>query len=386
MLGGKIWCSGIVVVCVLAAACSSGDDDAGEPAEDDTTTTTVAEHTYPGDEWATVDRSDAGFDAAGLTRLADTAAAANSTCLVVTRGGELVDEHYWRDMTPDSPREAFSVTKSITSTLVGIAQDQGLLDIAEPAADYIPEWSGTDAAAVSVENLLSNNSGRHWDLNTDYVRMAIGAPDKTAFAVGLAQDTAPGEVWAYNNSAIQTLSAVLEAATGADPVDFARTQIFEPLGMRHSALGTDAAGNALTYAGLQTTCRDLARFGYLMLRDGVWDGEQVVSSEYVAQATGESSTPLNAAYGWLWWLNHKGPIGSPTLATTGVEDAPIADGQLVPGAPDDVFWALGFNNQIVAVIPSEDIVAVRMGPRPPTEAPFTQAELTLGVLDALTAP
>ena len=371
----------LAVMALALAACSSGDDDSAS-----NTTTTVVERRYPGDEWTTVDPADAGFDPAGLDRLAARAEAAGSDCLVVTRDGEVVDERYWQGVTADAPREAFSVTKSITSTLVGIAQDEGDLDVTGAAADHIPAWQGTDAAAVTIENLLSNDSGRHWDFGTDYRGMAINAADKTAFAIGLAQDDAPGEVWAYNNSAIQTLSAVLESATGESPVDFARTRLFEPLGMRHSELSTDAAGNALTYAGMKTTCLDLARFGYLMLRDGVWDGEPVVSSDYVEQATGTSSTPLNAAYGWLWWLNHQGPIGSPRLATTGAADAPIADGQLAPGAPDDVFWALGFNNQIVTVIPSEGVVAVRMGARPPEGTPFTQVELTMGVLDARAAP
>jgi CubicO group peptidase (beta-lactamase class C family) len=217
--------------------------------------------------------------------------------------------------------------------------------------------------------------------------MAIGASDKTAFALALGQDAPPGDVWAYNNSAIQTLSAVLETATGDDPIDYARTHLFEPLGMAYSTLTTDAAGNALTFMGLRTTCLDLARFGYLMLRDGVWDGEQVVSSDYVEQATGRSSTELNAAYGLLWWLNRKGTIATPALATTGIDDGSGARrGQLVPGAPDDAFWALGFRNQIVAVIPSEGIVAVRMGAAPPPGAPFTQAELTAGVLDAVVDP
>jgi CubicO group peptidase (beta-lactamase class C family) len=372
----------VLASAVVIAACSPGGDAGGGA----TTTTTVVEDTYPGDAWAAVEPGEAGFDPAGLDRLAAQAEAAGSACLVVTRDGEVVDERYWQGMTADTPREAFSVTKSVTSTLVGIAQDEGLLDLAEPAAEHIPQWSGTPAEAVTVENLLSNDSGRHWDLATDYGGMALNAADKTAFAVDLAQDDAPGEVWAYNNSAIQTLSAVLESASGQSPVDFARTRLFEPLGMRHSELTTDAAGNALTYAGMKTTCLDLARFGYLMLRDGVWDGQPVVSSDYVEQATGESSTPLNAAYGWLWWLNHRGPIGSPRLATTGAADAPIADGQLVPDAPDDVFWALGLNNQIVAVIPSEGVVAVRMGAGPPPGSPFTQAELTMGVLDALATP
>lgn len=378
--------TGCVLVLAVTAACSPDEPAKSDDASRDNTATPVAEATYPGDEWATIDPVAAGFDPSSLGQLAAKAEAAGSSCLVVTRDGEVVRQDYWNGAGPEHPVEAFSVTKSVTSTLVGIAQDQGLLDIDQTAADFIPEWAGTNAAAVTVDNLLSNDSGRHWDLATDYVEMAVQASDKTAFGVDLAQDAAPGEVWAYNNSAIQTLSAVLESATGTSPVDLARTQLFEPLGMTHSKLTTDAAGNALTYAGLQTTCLDLARFGYLMLRGGEWDGEQVVSPEYVQQATGGPSTPLNAAYGLLWWLNREGPISSPLVATTGAADAPIAKGQLVPGAPDDAFWALGFNNQIVSVIPSEGIVAVRLGRRPPPEAAFAQTELTMGVLDALATP
>jgi CubicO group peptidase (beta-lactamase class C family) len=155
--------------------------------------------------------------------------------------------------------------------------------------------------------------------------------------------------------------------------------------MRDSEMSTDAAGNTITFMGLQTTCLDLARFGYLMLRGGTWNGEQVVSGDYVEQATAVSSTDLNAGYGYLFWLNHRGPVASPVLATSGVGDNAIADGQIVPGAPEDVFWALGFNDQVVAVIPSEGIVAVRMGAGPPAEAPFGRGELTTGVLSAVVA-
>jgi len=378
-----------VVLAGTAVACSpDGRSGAGPGSADSTATATDEDDvTYPGDEWATVDPATAGFDPAALGRLDEAAAAAGSTCLVVTRDGAVVDERYWRGSTADTPREAFSVTKSVTSTLVGIAQDADRLELDDPAADYLPEWRGTTSEAVTVENLVRNDSGRHWDLATDYRDMAIGASDKTAFALALGQDAPPGDVWAYNNSAIQTLSAVLETATGEDPIDYARTHLFEPLGMADSTLTTDAAGNALTFMGLRTTCLDLARFGYLMLRDGVWDGEQVVSSDYVEQATGRSSTELNAAYGLLWWLNREGTIATPALATTGIDDGSGARrGQLVPGAPDDAFWALGFRNQIVAVIPSEGIVAVRMGAAPPPGAPFTQAELTAGVLDAVVDP
>ena len=373
----------------LTGACSPGGDVDAAPgaSSGDTPATEPVAPAYPGGEWTSVEPAAAGFDPAALDRLHQAAGAAASTCLVVTRDGAVVDEHYWDGATAGTTRQAFSVTKSLTSTLVGIAQDEGLLALDDPAVEHIPEWRGTDSASVTVEDLLSGDSGRQWDFGTDYRdNMAIGAPDKTAFAVGLGQDAPPGEMWAYNNSAVQTLSAVLESATGEDAAEYARSRLFEPIGMASSSMTTDSAGNVLTFMGLQSTCPDLARFGYLMLNDGAWEGEQVVSSDYVERATRRSSTDLNAAYGLLWWVNHEGAIASPAPATSGADDGVVAQGRLVPDAPDDAFWALGFRNQVVAVIPSEGIVAVRMGAAPPAGAPFGHAELTMGVLDALVDP
>ena len=374
-----------LIVVVLAAAWALGSCSSGAPGSTSgsaETATTVPAFRYPQGEWDHVDAAAAGFDAGKLAALDEQAREAGSTCLVVTKDGAVVDQQDW-GKAPDDSREAFSATKSVTSFLVGMAQDQGDLQLSDSASQYIPQWQGTPAEAVTIRDLLSNDSGRHWDFATDYGVMALKAPDKTAFAIGLGQDAPPGQVWAYNNSAIQTLSAVLASATGEQATDFAQQDLFSRIGMADSRMTTDAAGNTQMYAGLQTTCLDMARFGYLALRDGAWDGEQVVSSDYVHQATAVSSTPLNAAYGLLWWLNHRGPVASPQQATTGSGDGSIADGQLDPQAPDDVFWALGFNNQIVAVIPSQGVVAVRMGVKPPADAPFTQNDLTDGVLGAL---
>ncbi|MGE0309497.1 MAG: serine hydrolase domain-containing protein, partial [Acidimicrobiia bacterium] len=263
--------------------------------------------------------------------------------------------------------------------------DDGALSLTDPAEKFIPEWRGTAAAAVTITNLLTNDSGRHWDVITDYSDMAIRASDKTAFSIALAQDAPPGTTWAYNNAAIQTLSAVLESATGQPPRDYARNKLFDRIGMAHSEMGVDGAGTTMTFSGLRTTCLDLARFGYLMLNNGAWNGEQIVSKTYAQRATGVSSTPLNAAYGLLFWLNRPGVIASNAAVTNGSGEN-TRQGQLAPGAPDDVFWALGLGNQIVAVIPSERIVAVRMGGLPPKETPFTEAALTNGVLDALNRP
>jgi CubicO group peptidase (beta-lactamase class C family) len=369
----------LLVLSALIAGCADDGGDAS-PAP----STTVADETrYPGAEWDVVDPLEAGFDPDRLQDLADTAEAAASTCLVVVRDGAVVDERYWAGGAPDVPREAFSVTKSVTSTLVGIAQDDGALDIEDPAATYIPSWAGTPSADVTIRNLLSNDSGREWSLDLDYREMAALAPDKTAFAVGLGQDEPPGTVWAYNNSAIQTLDAVLEAATGTPMHEFAQERLLDPIGMASSEIRTDQSGSTFAFMGLQTTCLDLARFGHLALNHGRWEDGQVISADYLEEATGRSSTDLNAAYGYLWWLNRPGPIASPAVATGAPGEGSVADGQIDPAAPEDVFWALGFRDQIVAVIPSEGIVAVRMGDQPPAAAPLTQATFTDAVLAAL---
>src|SRR5262249_20211970 len=160
---------------------------------------------------------------------ASDAAAKGSNCLVVTRHGQLVAEWYWNGTDATTAQEVFSATKSVVSTLVGIAQAAGALDVHDSAARFVPEWAGTAAAAVTAEDLLANDSGRHWDLQTDYQGL-VRAADRTAFAIALAQDAAPGTTWAYNNSAIQTLDAVMTAATGAEPADFAASRLLGPIG------------------------------------------------------------------------------------------------------------------------------------------------------------
>jgi CubicO group peptidase (beta-lactamase class C family) len=271
---------------------------------------------------------------------------------VVTRDGELVGEWYWDGSSADRRREVWSVTKSITSTLVGIAQDRGLLDIDDRASDYIDEWKGTPSEEVTIRNLVSNDSGRFHDVDTDYVQMASKAPDKTAFSIALAQQHEPGTQWVYNNAAIQTLDAVLEEATGMPTGDFAEEALFEPLGMG-TTIKEDASGNTLTFMGAQASCLDLARFGLLFLRGGEWDGEQVVSAEWVEEAT-QPSQDLNPAYGFLWWLNRAGDVG---VGTGGA----AREGELAEGAGRDSFAALGLFNQIVGVFPSSGLVATRLG-------------------------
>jgi len=340
--------------------------------------------TYPGAEWGRTDPAAAGFDPAVLEAIATEAGANESNCLLVVRHGRIVEDWYFNGTGATTAQEVFSTTKSITSTLVGIAQDEGLLDIHDSASEHIPAWVGTPAEAVTIEDLLSNDSGRHWDLVTDYVSLTQAA-DRTAFAAGLAQDVAPGGTWAYNNAAIQTLDAVLQGATGQDPAAYAQSRLFGPLGMTHTTMTHDSAGNTNTFFGVQSTCEDLARFGYLFLRNGRWNGTQVVSESWVAAATGQPSQDINAAYGYLWWLNRLGPVTGPLNPMTREQAATRPHVQLVPTAPADMYWARGLGGQVVQVDEGSDTVVVRLGSGN-RNATYTQANTARVVTEALVEP
>jgi CubicO group peptidase (beta-lactamase class C family) len=363
-----------------AVACTPGSGS-GTPPD---TTPPGDGATYPGAAWDRADPAAEGFDAAALEEIAAEAEANDSNCMVVVRQGRIVADWYWNGTDATTAQEVFSTTKSFTSTLVGLAQEDGDLALTDPAATYIPQWAGSPSAGVTVEDLISNDSGRQWSLALDY-RDLVTARDRTGFAVGLGQDAEPGEVWVYNNAAIQTLDAVLEQATGVDPAAYAQQRLLGPIGMSNSEMTHDAAGNTNTFFGLRSTCEDLARFGYLFLRGGEWDGSQVVPEDWVEAATSRSSQDINAAYGYLWWLNRRGPITDPLHPLTREDSETAPDRQLAEGAPDDMYWARGLGGQVVQVDPGSDTVVVRLGPGN-TSATYNQTNTARVVTEALVDP
>lgn len=340
----------------------------------------------PGDQWRVVPPASVGLSATALNSIAETARTGKSNCLVVVRHGRIAGEWYFNGTNPDTTQDVFSVTKSIASTLVGIAQDDGDLRIRDSASRWIGEWRGTPAQAVTVRDLLSNDSGREWSPAIDYNQL-LRARDRTAFAIGLGQPQPPGQVWAYNNSAIQTLQRVLQRATGQEVTAYATQRLFAPLGMTRTRMTKDLAGNAQLFEGVQSNCRDLARFGLLMLRNGRWGNQRIVSPGWVARATGAPSTVMNAGYGYLWWLNRYGVLAGPLAPMTREQatDPATPHRRLVPDAPARTYWAIGAGNQIVQVDPGTDTVVVRLGtaellPKPPT---FGAAEASKVVTTAV---
>ena len=330
---------------------------------------------FPGASW---DRAERGDWAALDGELARD----GSTCLAVIQDGRLVHDAYWNGGTPGGQRRVYSIAKSLTALLVGTFVDEGALALDASASEQIDRWRGSAAEAVTVGDLLSMTSGRRWSEAIDR-RLIGGSADQTSYAADLPQDRAPGEEWVYDNAAAQALEAVLDDAGATDDVvDLAQDRLLGPLGMQDTTWGRDATGNALTYSGMGSTCLDLARVGHLMLNRGTWDGRQLLSPEFVRQATTPSS-PLNAAYGLLWWTNAEGRVVEVLRQAGFAADKAPYEGRLAPGVPADAYWAFGYGNQYIAVVPSEGVVAVRLGARPATPDRVTFDGFTSGVLEVL---
>jgi CubicO group peptidase (beta-lactamase class C family) len=363
-IGPAGWVAVCLAVAVTGCAQQGEADDEPHGATDQSAIEQTVEPDpvaqVPGAAWSTAAPENHDLDPLRLDNTVRYVEGLDSNCLVVVKDGYLMGSWYWNDTTPTTEQEVFSVTKSLTGTLVGIAQDRGLLDIDEPASTYIEEWRGTASEAVTTRHLLSMDSGLRWDTQTDLLGL-LTADDKRAFAIGLSQEHPPGMQWTYSSASAELVGEVLERATGETVEDFARANLFTPLGMR-STMMSDSAGNTMTSMGWQASCLDVARFGYLALHQGAWGADQLVSREWFNAATG-SSQELMTPHGYLWWHNDDGR----RMARSGdvVDDGTYS----WPDSPADTFSAEGTANQLLIVVPSEALIVVRLGPGTGTTEP-----------------
>lgn len=299
--------------------------------------------TYPGADWVVSTPLAEGLDAAALEvlraqQLDDPDLFTQS--LIVVKNGVIVGEWYGdgTDATTDST--SWSMGKSFASTLVGIAIDRGFVpSLDTPLATWFPTWVGGVNEAITLRALLEMRSGLPWDVpGYGDFELAFVDGDQLAFSRDRVAVNAPGAIWHYSSGDSMLMSGVLASATGMDVTAFAEESLFGPIGM-DVRWWRDAAGNTLTYCCIDTTPRDFARFGLLLARDGVWKGRQIVSQEYLAQAT----MPLSnmRRYGLQFWL--------------------IAGTYTVDGQPIRVFYADGKDHQHIYVAPDVDMVVVRTG-------------------------
>ena len=329
-----------------------GDTGGTGTADPDACPTGVA---YPTPTWPTALPEDHGLDPLRLARAAEYAGLHASNCMVVIRHGAIVGEWYWQGTAPTTRVKNWSVAKSVAATVVGVALERGdLPSLDAPAADWIPTWQGTEHEAITLRDLLSMSSGLKFDMIADNVTLPL-AEDMTSLAVAAPVTAPPGARWEYNNHSVQAMEPVLRAATGMAADDYADAHLFGPIGMDVD-WKRDERGQPALYMNAKASCRDNARLAYLMMHDGCWEGERLLSSEFVEDALGPS-TSHNRGYGYWWWKNGQ----DPTLDSVTFEDKGHT---LHPYAPDDAFCAVGLGSQFVEAIPSLDLVVVRLGTAP----------------------
>ncbi len=305
-----------------------------------------------GSESEVVEPSDASLDAERLQQALDYAVAKGSQSVRVYRHGCLVGTGSNDPSVEWVPLPAWSMTKGVVSMLVGRAVELGLLDVDDPIGRHLPQ-NDPRKGALTVRQFLNQTTGLRlaWasDLNeaatTDSARAVLARPFEAV----------PGSTFNYAQTTVTALVAVVEAAVGEDLQAFAQRELFGRIGISADQWrwGRDASGRTQGFAFLEMTPKAFARLGRLLLQDGQWAGEQLIASDYIAQA--RTGTAANPCYGFLW-VNNTGrgcPQNGPTL--TWFEDP------WMPTLPSDAFALSGMFDQLVIVIPSLDMVVVRMG-------------------------
>jgi CubicO group peptidase (beta-lactamase class C family) len=323
---------------------------------------------WPGKAWPT-GPIPPGAAAAVERALAATAASdpllGETRAVVIVQGGRLLAERYRPGFGPDTPLISWSMAKSITQALVGIAVRQGLVDPDKPMGN--PRWGpGDPRGQVTWRQWLNMVDGQEYHeigvispARNDAARMLYGEGrlDVAGFAARLPQVHPVGTHWNYNSAGINLVADALGRAfaPGAAPAarrarvaEVLRQELFGPLGMTSAEPEFDAGGTFVGSALVYATARDFARFGLLYLRDGVWEGRRILPEGWVDFARTKNPAPDCDVYGAGWWI---APAGGPGLPLPGVA---------LDGARD-LFLAQGHEGQIIAVVPSRDLVVVRLG-------------------------
>jgi len=256
---------------------------------------------------------------------------------------KIVAEKYDTGFTKNSRILGWSMTKSITATMFGILQKQRKFDIYKPAP--IAEWKNDKRGKITANDLLHMNSGLEWeekyDKISDATKMLFQARDMSRSQVEKRPVAEPNSLWNYSSGTTNLLSGILrkQFKTHQEYLDFWYSNLIDKIGMHSMLVETDMAGNYVGSSYGWATTRDWAKFGLLYLHKGNWNGEQLFDeswAKYVATPTNTS----NGRYGAHFWLNAGG---------------------YYPDAPRDLYSCNGFQGQMVFIIPSLDLVIVRMG-------------------------
>ncbi len=300
-----------------------------------------------GSTWETSSPASLNWDINSLNSLDSFLASTQTKGTIILKDGKIVFEKYYGTFTKDSNWYWASAGKSLTSVLVGIAQQNGFLSINDTSQKYLgvgfTSMTNAQEQKIKILHQLSMTSG-----------LDDGVANKDCYeSTCLKYKAEPGTRWAYHNAPYTILDEVIDAATGLTINEFALANIKSKTGMDGIYFKTPGTFNNVYYS----KARSMARFGLLMLNKGYWNNTAVLNDSNYFKSMINSSQNINPSYGYLWWLNGKSKFMAPGFQM-------VFDGPLFPNAPMDMYSALGKNGQFIFVVPSMNLVAIRIGNAP----------------------
>ncbi|MCL9808421.1 serine hydrolase domain-containing protein [Flavobacterium luminosum] len=313
---------------------------------DETTTPTVTEKMYypplTGTTWETQSMTSLGWNQNAVQPLKDYLIQKNTKSFIILVNGRIVMEEYFNGHDANSVWYWASAGKTLTATLTGIAQQEGKLNINHKVSTYLGTgWTSETAAKedlITCKHLLSMSSGLDDEYNADLVDPA-----------NLIYKADAGTRWAYDNVYVKLQDVVTEA-TGQTWNTYFNTKLRDKIGMSTNGFWVNTNDGLRIY---WSNTRSMARFGLLALNKGKWNGEQILNETFFNEATSTSQN-INLGYGYLWWLNGKASYHLPGSQLQ-------FNGSIIPSGPNDMFMALGKNDQKIYVVPSKKMVVIRMG-------------------------
>ena len=282
------------------------------------------------------------LDASVASLVGDHVETDTTLAVVVQHRGQVVAEAYADGVTADTTLISWSMAKSITHALVGMAQMDGLLDVR--ATTGIAQWQNDDRKHITLQHLLEMRSGLAWiedyveGNESDVIEMLFGAgkDDHAAYAINQQLSSTPGSEWYYSSGTTNIISRLLGDALGDKTRDFIQGRLFDAIGMSSATAQFDAAGTFVGSSYVYATARDFARFGEMYLRDGMCGTKRILPVGWVDHARTQTviDDETGQGYGAHWWTQ--------------------------PGEPRSLI-ASGYEGQQIFVLPERDLVIVRLG-------------------------
>jgi CubicO group peptidase (beta-lactamase class C family) len=311
------------------------------------------------DTWETITPESLGWNTSNIQALSDMLESNGTRAFLLLKDGKIVMEHYFGKTLPGNAsfgKNSYwywaSAGKTLTAFTVGKAQEDGFLKITDKTSDFL--GTGWTSLTTQKESLITI---KHQLTMTTGLDDAV--PDNhSILPADLKYKADAGTRWAYHNGPYTLLESVVKNAVNKDFETYFNTVLRDKIGMDGIWQWTD---NDHVY---YSTARSMAKFGLLMLGKGKWDSEAVMTNSDYFNAMISPSQVINKSYGYLWWLNGKESFMMP-------DSQIIFPGSCIPNGPADMFSGMGKNGQYVSVIPSKNIVLVRMGEDPSSvQVPF----------------